>query len=82
MIKKIKSADDLNILNDQLFQSIDFFFSLMAQTYSKMPGFIGLNLWSGSGSMRHLMDALSYVFILLFLCIEKYIGNKGCSASV
>ena len=52
---KMRSADDLNILNDQVFPSMDFS-SLMAKAYSKMtmPPFIRLKLWkSGSGSMRH-----------------------------
>lgn len=54
--KKIRSADCPNVLNDQVFPSVDLFSTVMAQTYSKMtePRFIWLKLWkSGSGRMSH-----------------------------
>lgn len=49
-----RSADDLNMLNHQVFPSMDFS-SLMTQAYSKItkPGLIRLKFWkSGSGSTR------------------------------
>lgn len=44
--KKIRSADCPNVLNDQVFPSVDLFSTVMAQTYSKMtePRFIWLKL--------------------------------------
>lgn len=44
--KKIRSADCPNVLNDQVFPSVDLFSTVMAQAYSKMtePRFIWLKL--------------------------------------